>query len=297
MESVDRDEAIRTILGVGADFRYEVIAEEDFVGRRLVADRFRHQRVFICGDAAHLWPPNGGYGMNAGIADAANLSWLLAAVLNGWATPAILDAYEAERRPITEQVSQFAKDMASKNIEHRRETPIEIEFPGSIGDAVRARIGKEAYELNLQSICCGGLNFGYFYDNSPIIAYDGHRQPEYTMHEFTPSSVPGCRAPHLWLASGRSLYDELGPEYTLLRFQPTVRVTGLTESAAQRGVPLTVLDVDMDGARSLYGYDLVLIRPDQHVAWRGNEEPAAATELIDFVRGARITPTCTPRRR
>ena len=290
LEAVNRDEAVRTILGVGADFHYEVIAEEDFVGRRLVADRFRHQRVFICGDAAHLWPPNGGYGMNAGIADAANLSWLLAAVLNGWAAPAILDAYEAERRPITEQVSQFAKDMASKNIEYRRETPAEIESPGPIGDATRVRVGMEAYNLNLQSICCGGLNFGYFYDDSPIIAYDGHRQPEYTMHEFTPSSIPGCRAPHIWLESDRSLYDALGPEYTLLRFQPAVKVVGLMESAARRGVPLRILDVGSSGARSLYGYDLVLVRPDQHVAWRGDGEPAAPMELIDLVRGARAMP-------
>ena len=94
-DSVDRDWAIRTILGVGPDFEYEVIAKEDWVGRRLVADSFRDRRVFICGDAAHLWIPHGGYGMNAGIADAANLSWMIAATLAGWAPLAILDAYEA----------------------------------------------------------------------------------------------------------------------------------------------------------------------------------------------------------
>ena len=197
----------------------------------MVADRFRHQHAFICGDAAHLWPPNGGYGMNAGIADAADLSWQLSAVLNGWATPALLDAYEAERRPITEQVSRFAMDMAFKNIEHRSETPADIELPGPVGDAVRARIGKDAYDLNLQSICCGGLNFGYFYDRSPIIAYDGAPHPGYTMYEFTPSSVPGCRAPHLWLDGHRSLYDALGPGYTLIRLDPTVRVSGLSGSS------------------------------------------------------------------
>ena len=98
-DSIDRDWAIRAILGVGPDFRYEVISKEDRIGRRLVADRFRDRRVFICGDAAHLWTPTAGYGMNAGIADAANLSWLIAATLNGWAPPAILDAYEEERQP------------------------------------------------------------------------------------------------------------------------------------------------------------------------------------------------------
>ena len=101
-DAVDRDWAIRTILGVGPDFQYEVISKEDWIGRRLVADRFRDRRVFICGDAAHIWIPNAGYGMNAGLADAANLSWKIAAALDGWGSPTILDAYEAERQPITE---------------------------------------------------------------------------------------------------------------------------------------------------------------------------------------------------
>src|SRR5262245_9584017 len=104
-DSVDRDFSVRSILGVGLEFRYEVISKEDWIGRRLVADRFRDRRAFICGDAAHLWIPHAGYGMNAGIADAANLAWMIAATLNGWAPPAILDAYQAERQPITDQVS------------------------------------------------------------------------------------------------------------------------------------------------------------------------------------------------
>ena len=115
-DAVDRDWAIRTILGVGADFKYDIISKEDWVGRRLVADKFRDRRVFICGDAAHLWIPMAGYGMNAGIADAMNLSWLLAGRLNGWATQAALAAYEAERQPITEQVSKFAMNHAIENI-------------------------------------------------------------------------------------------------------------------------------------------------------------------------------------
>src|SRR5262249_1112850 len=146
----DRDWAIHTILGVGPDFRYEVISNEDWVGRRLVADRFRDRRVFICGDAAHLWIPYAGYGMNAGIADATDLPWLIAATLTGCAAPGILDAYEAERHPITEQVSRFAMELAAKNIEQRQHTPAEIEMPGTIGDAVRARVGQEAYDLNVQ---------------------------------------------------------------------------------------------------------------------------------------------------
>ena len=282
---VDRDWAVRTILGVGPDFDYEVISHEDWVGRRLLADRFRDRRVFICGDAAHLWIANAGYGMNAGLADAADLSWQIAAALNGWASPSILDAYEAERRPITEQVSHFAMELALQTIDQRRATPAEIEMPGAVGDAVRARIGQAAYDYHVQQYCCGGLNFGYFYDGSPIIAYDGDTQPAYTMYDFTPSSVPGCRAPHFWLRDGRSLYDALGPGYTLLRFDPAVRVPGLVAAAARRGVPLAVVDVEAPDAQ-LYARKLALVRPDQHVAWRGDCEPAEPIALIDLVRGA-----------
>jgi hypothetical protein len=225
--------------------------------------------------------------MNAGIADAANLSWLIAGTLNGWASPAILHAYEAERQPVTDQVSRFTTNSGLKVIKQRREISAEIEQPGPIGDAIRARVGKEAYEIDVERQCCGGLNFGYFYEHSPIIVYDGERQPLYTMHDFTSSTVAGCRAPHLWLADGRSLYDALGPGYTLIRFDPNVQVAALTEAAARRGVPLAVLDVSEPDALALYARKLVLVRPDQHVAWRGNEEPPAPMELIDIVRGAR----------
>jgi 2-polyprenyl-6-methoxyphenol hydroxylase-like FAD-dependent oxidoreductase len=290
-DSVDRDWAIRTILGVGPDFEYEVIAKEDWVGRRLVADSFRDRRVFICGDAAHLWIPHGGYGMNAGIADAANLSWMIAATLAGWAPLAILDAYEAERRPIADEMSRFTMDFALKIIKQRREISAEIELPGPVGDAVRARLGREAYELDVQQQCCGGLNFGYFYARSPIIAYDGEPHPAYTMYDFTPSTVPGCRTPHLWLKEHRSLYDALGADYALVRVDPNVRVSGIVKAAACRGVPFAVIDVDTPDARALYTRSLTLIRPDQHVAWRSDEEPAAPLDLMDFVCGARPIPT------
>ena len=220
LAAVDRDWAIRMILGVGPEFPFEVLSTEDWVARRLVADRFQDRRVFICGDAAHLWIPLGGYGMNAGIADAANLAWKLAGVLNGWASPAILDAYNAERQPITDQVSRLIADVAGKVTLQRDAITADIERQDAVGEATRARVGKAAYALDVDQQCCGGLNFGYYYDRSPIIAYDGERQPAYTMGTFTSSSVPGCRAPHLWLEGRRSLYDALGPDYTLLRFDP-----------------------------------------------------------------------------
>jgi 2-polyprenyl-6-methoxyphenol hydroxylase-like FAD-dependent oxidoreductase len=284
-DSVDRDWAIREILGVDSRFEYEILSKEDWIGRRLVADRFRERRVFICGDASHLWIPMAGYGMNAGIADAMDLSWQLAGRIDGWAADGILDAYEAERQPITAQVSHFAMNHAVALQEQREHVPADIEAPGSRGEKVRAAAGRALYELNVRQYCCGGLNFGYFYDRSPLIEYNGESAPEYTMDAFTPSTVPGCRAPHLWLDDGRSLYDALGPYYTLLRFDRAQVLAPIEEAARSRGVPLAVLDVKAASAATLYSHGLVLVRPDQHVAWRGNSLPVDPLHLIDRVRG------------
>lgn len=279
-DSVDRDRSIREILGVGDDFGYEVISKEDWVGRRLVADRFREGRVFLAGDAAHLWVPYAGYGMNAGIADAINLGWLMAAAVQGWADEAILDAYEAERRPITEQVSRFAMDHAQKMIRARRAVPQDIEAPGPTGDALRAELGREAYELNVQQFCCAGLNFGYYYTGSPIIATDEEQPPGYAMGSFTPSTVPGCRAPHFWLADGRSLYDAFGAGYTLLRSDPAVDVDALQAAAQGAGMPLTLIDVTTETLPAAYVHKLVLCRADQHVVWRGDKLPSQPESLV-----------------
>ncbi len=295
-DSVDRDQSIRSILGVGGDFAYDIISKEDWVGRRLVAQRFRNGRVFIAGDAAHLWVPYAGYGMNAGIADATHLAWLLAACLEGWADEGILDAYEAERLPITEQVSHFAMDHAQKMIRARGAVPPDIEAPGPAGDAVRAQAGREAYELNVQQFCCAGLNFGYYYTGSQLIVADDEAPPAYTMGSFTPSTVPGCRVPHFWLADSRSLCDAFGPGYTLLRFDRRVDVAPLVEAAEARRMPLLVLDaVARDTLPEAYRHKLVLCRADQHVAWRGDHLPAQAAALVERLRGAPLlSPTGSP---
>jgi hypothetical protein len=258
-----------------------------------VATQFRSGRVFIAGDAAHLWVPYAGYGMNAGIADAVNLSWHLAAQLHGWADPAALDAYERERQPITEQVSQFAMNHAQAMIKARSAVSPRIEEPGPEGDAIRAAAGREAFDLNVQQFCCAGLNFGYFYEHSPLIAYDddegdGEAAPAYSMGSFVASTVPGCRAPHLWLRDGRSLYDAFGPDYTLLRTHPEVDAGLLLAAAQARGVPLTLLDLSGEAALPPeYRHRLLICRPDQHVAWRGDEAPAEADALalMDRLRG------------
>ena len=285
-DAVDRDWAIRQILGVGPDFQYEVLSREDWVGRRLVADRFRDRRVFICGDASHLWVPYAGYGMNAGIADAMNLSWHLSAHLRGWAAPGILDMYERERLPITDQVSRFAMNHAQAMIKARGAVPEGIEAAGEQGDAIRAESGRRAYELNVQQFCCAGLNFGYFYDDSPVIAYDGEAAPPYTMGNFTASTAPGCRASHFWLRDGRSVYDAFGSDYTLRRTGRSADAGALLDAAAARGVPMVLLDVEGEDLPAEYRHALLLCRADQHVAWRGDTVPPDALGMIDQLRGA-----------
>jgi 2-polyprenyl-6-methoxyphenol hydroxylase-like FAD-dependent oxidoreductase len=282
----DRDRTIREILGVAPSFAFETLGREDWMGRRMVADRFRDRCVFLCGDAAHIWVPFAGYGMNAGIADAMNLSWMLAGVLKGWADPMLLQAYEIERRPITEQVSRYAMSIILARMRQYSEVPTNILDAGPEGDTVRARIGRQAYDINVGGFCCGGLNFGYFYEGSPIIAYDGEAPPPYTIDDFRQSTVPGCRTPHLWLRDGRSLYDALGSDFTLLRLDPKAEVHDIVVAAARRGVPMTVLDVDASEAAALYPCNLLLSRPDQHVAWRGDRPPEDPMALIDRVRGA-----------
>jgi len=285
-ESVDRDWAIRAILGVGDDFTYDVIAPMDWFGRRLVADKFRDRRIYICGDAAHIWVPYAGYGMNAGIADAMNLSWTLAANLNGWGGARILDAYEQERLPITQQVSHFVMDHAHAMAGQRGGVPANIEDDDAAGESARQALGQKAYDLNVQQYCAAGLNFGYFYEDSPIIAANGETAPGYSMADFTASTVPGCRTPHFWLANGDSLYDAMGPEFTLLRFDPTVDVASILGAAERANVPMQLLDVSAAEADPAYKHALALSRPDQHIAWRGNKVPDDPSALIQRIRGA-----------
>jgi hypothetical protein len=229
--------------------------------------------------------PYAGYGMNAGIADAANLAWLLAARLHGWAEEEILDAYEAERQPITEQVSQFAMEHAQKMIKARQAVPARIEERSADGEALRAAIGDEAYRLNVNQFCCAGLNFGYFYDRSPIIVADGEAPPPYTMGTFTASTAAGCRAPHFWLADGRSLYDALGPGYTLLRLDRHAEIAGILEAAAAKNIPLQLVDTGGVDVPDAYRHKLVLCRSDQHVVWRGDAGPASSSALFETLRG------------
>ena len=289
-DAVDRDWAIRTILGVGPEFKYDILSKEDWIGRRLVADKLQQGRVFIAGDAAHLWVPYAGYGMNAGIADADNLAWHLAAQFEGWATPDALQAYERERHPITEQVSHFAMNHAHAMSQRRRAIPADIEESSAAGEASRRSFGQDLYELNVQQYCCAGLNFGYYYDDSPLIEYDDETAPAYSMGGFTPSTVPGCRAPHAWLSAGVSLLDALGPGYTLLCSAGAhAEQTALMQQAMRAAqMPLQVLSVEgVEAWPPEYRHAWHIVRQDSHVVWRGDQiTPDLALAVVNRLRGA-----------
>ena len=168
----------------------------------------------------------------------------------------------------------------------RRAVPPEVEIDGPLGDAARSRVGQAAYDLNVQQYCCAGLNFGYYYDRSPIIAYDGEAPPPYSMGGFTASTTPGVRVPHVWLADGRSLLDAFGPAYTLVRFDQAVDAAPLVEAAARAGVPLTLVDVERGAAGYDFTENLLMVRPDSHIAWRGDAVPREPHRLIDRLSGA-----------
>ena len=285
-DSLDLDAEMRAVLGVGADFRYETIAQEDWTGRRLIAERFRAGRCFIVGDAVHQWVPYGGYGMNAGVTDAANLAWMLDAVLSGWAPESLLDAHEAERKPVVERISHIVAEFARSLREDADSRLLEQDTPQ--GEQARQRFGAQIRADHLRSWVPTGFNFGYCYERSPIVVHDGARPPAFSMGEYQPSTTPGCRVPHFWLRDGGSLFDRLGDGFTLLRLDLRAATGPLVEAARRVGMPLVVLDVEpgRDFDPAVFREALLLVRPDQHIAWRGPQLPGDCAALVDRVRGA-----------
>jgi 2-polyprenyl-6-methoxyphenol hydroxylase-like FAD-dependent oxidoreductase len=263
---LDLDRSIQDLLGADVPVGYEVLGHEDWIGRRLVAERFRAGNVFLAGDAAHLWVPYAGYGMNAGIADSVELSWLLSAVLRGWAPESILDAYEAERLPITDQVSRLAMDLVLRNAAAigAGSPPAELSDPGAVGQALREELAPIVRDLNVAQFAPSGLNFGYFYDASPIIAYDGTQPPGYTMGDVTPSTVPGCRMPHFDV-EGTPILDLLGGDYTLIRFKTEPDVDEFVARCRASGLPLTLVTVKRPEDSVAFSHDYLIVRFDQHV--------------------------------
>jgi 2-polyprenyl-6-methoxyphenol hydroxylase-like FAD-dependent oxidoreductase len=264
---------------VGAPLEATVLSNDPWTAHMQLVDRARAGRVFLAGDAAHLNPPFGGHGLNTGIGDAIDLGWKLAAVIDGWGGALMLDSYEAERRPVQAAVieaavvnmSVLATDLLAEGIDAAGETG---ERARRLVDAkIQATKHVEFHALDLV------LDVGH--DASPIIA----AAPASKTGQG--AARPGARLPHVWLAPGRSVYDELGDTMTLMvladgRARDASAIAGAARDA---GVPLELLDLS-DRQLSGYGSDLVLVRPDQHIAWCADQAPEDSRALIDRVRGA-----------
>lgn len=246
-------------------------------GHCLVADHFRKGRMFIGGDAAHLFTPTGGLGYNTATEDAVNLAWKLAAVLKGEASPRLLDSYEQERRPLAVRNTNYARAFAD-SLGYFTPVP-EIEEDTPAGVAARAQAGEYLAGHGRKEFNIPGITFGGRYDGSSAIVGDGTLPPPDAANNYIPSACPGGRPPHLWLEDGRSLYDTFGFEWTLLRLGTQAPSGDVFSQAAQRlGLSLKIVDLPLQVARDLYEADLALIRPDQIVGWRGDS--ATGADLI-----------------
>jgi 2-polyprenyl-6-methoxyphenol hydroxylase-like FAD-dependent oxidoreductase len=270
---------------VGADVPFELLSMGTWLaGHALVARQFQRGRVFIAGDAAHLFTPTGGLGYNTAVEDAVNLGWKLAAVVRGQAPMALLDTYEIERRPLAERNTAYARRFADSIGLFAAKA--ELEEDSARGAAERRATGEFLDRHARLEFNIPGVTFGGRYDASPIIVADGTSPPPDEPNTYTPTACPGGRPPHAWLDDGRSLYDLFGPEWTLLALGPHPAETAPFEVAARpRGLDLRIVSLADPTLRDLYEASLVLIRPDQMVAWRG-ESAALAEGVIDRVTGS-----------
>ena len=283
---ITKDEAADYIrAATGIDLPYEILSCDEWVASELLASHYRDGRVFIAGDAAHLHPPFGGFGMNMGIGDAVDLGWKLAAVLQGWGGPALLDSYERERRPVHQNV--MAESTANHAMLGGALCQPGMEEDSPAGEALRARIGEHIARVKLPEFHTLGTILGDRYDDSPVIPRPVGEQPPRDFLNYVPCAEPGHRAPHAWLRDGSSLFDHFGTGFTLL-------VTGdagdaaaaASADAARRGIPLKVQHCDNGAVRALYRQPLTLIRPDQHIAWTGAAWPdAGAHDVLAFAAG------------
>jgi hypothetical protein len=264
---------------LAAPLDVEIIARSSWTaGYTLVAEKFQRGRIFLGGDAVHLFTPAGGLGYNTAVEDAVNLGWKLNAVLKGWGGAALLDTYEIERQAIARRNTAYARGFADSL--GLFVPPPELEDEGPAGEAARKLTGDHfnhhaRFEFNIP-----GITFGGRYDGSPIVVPDATAPPPDAPNSYQPTATPGGRAPHLWLGDGRSLYDTLGFEFTLLALGARPADTApFRAAAAALNMPLAVVPIPGNEARDLYGADLALIRPDQIVAWRGNSAADASGVL------------------
>lgn len=277
---------VRTLVGAD-DLDVDIVATDLWNCRMLLADHYQspdHPHLLIAGDAAHLNPPWGGHGFNTCVGDAVNVAWKLAGVLAGWAGPALLPSYEPERRPVAART--IADASANNNALAHHFADELLGADGAAGDAARAAAAA-GLQVKKSEFHSHGLVLGYHYADSPVVGDDGTAKPVDDPIVYTPSARPGCLLPHVWLADGRSVYDALGSGFTLITLpgaDPRA-ADAVHAAAASRGIPVTALsmesgDVESGDLRERWGADLMLVRPDQHVAWRGSDAADAAAGLL-----------------
>lgn len=278
----DMPDVIRASTGI--DTPIEILSSDEWVASRLVADRYQDRRVFLAGDACHLHPPFGGFGMNMGVADAVDLGWKIAAVLQGWGGPRLLESYTAERRPVHEMVIEEA--VANHALLSDRLAMPGIEDASPAGEALRRQVGAKIQATKIREFYTLGITLGYRYIDSPICIADGSKPPARDYLNYRPSAHPGCLAPHAWLHDGASLYDRFGWGFTLLVTDSGEdhEVDSIVRAARAANVPLEVIRPNLPVLGDLYGTRYALIRPDQHVGWRGNSVTDAGA-ILEIVSG------------
>jgi hypothetical protein len=279
---------------IGQDLPFEIVSWTPWARRELVVDKFRVGRCFLVGDSAHQLSPTGGYGMNTGIAEAMDFSWKVEAVLKGWGGPALLDSYEAERRPAAVRNAR----QGSENLAAILSVPPEPRLldMDEAGAAARVKIGGLARDAMKREWASFGIHLGTVYWNSPIIAYEEPRPEEDDIAAYVQRSYPGSRAPHVWLAPEQSTLDLFGRGFVLLDFTASKsdRVSRLSAAAERAGVPFSHRQIADPAAADLYERAYVLVRPDGYIAWRGDSLPDHPDTLIDLVRGARAHQAAEP---
>ncbi len=269
---------------MGSPFEMEILSVLPWQRAEWVAESYGQDRVFLCGDACHLTSPTGGLGMNTGIGDAVDLSWKLSAVLQGFAAPGLLASYIVERQPIAKRITQFS----TGNLEIMKKVPSSalIEDDSVEGSRVRLAVGDALCEGLKREWFSMNMHLGNRYTASPINVYDEVESAEVLEAEFNdgvhyrPTSRVGARAPHVWLGDKTSTLDLLGRDFVLFCFdRVSARVQALIDGAQHMGVPLQVQEIRHEAAKALYAKAFVLIRPDGHVAWRGDEGPASEVDV------------------
>ena len=253
----------------------------------LVADSYGTDRVFLAGDAVHLVIPTGGLGMNTGCGDAIDLSWKLAATLAGWGGPNLLRSYAIERRQIGERNVAASRFASKGRRKWRSMWRPDIRDNTPEGAETRANLVRVADVEQRKTNEMLGAELGYRYAGSPLIWPEPGEPPEHDFMNYVPSTWPGARLPHVWLGDGTAVQDRVGygSGYALLRFGGSADVSALGKAFAARGAPYALLDLPDTRARDVYGHDLILVRPDLHIVWRGNALPDDPARLAALATG------------